>query len=176
MVKVASYNCNSVRANSANVQNIMDSADIVCLQELMLCKSDLQFLSELNKEFDNAAFVRDRESEGIVEGRPSRGVSILWRKSLSRYVSPVMVDDSLIGVTLTNSVCKILLLNVYFPCDMQTFEALDNYRLMLAKVEAVILENSFTDVILVGDFNADPSKGRFGKSCPILLNPYLLKF
>ena len=77
MVKIASYNCNSVRANSVNVQNIMDKADIVCLQELMLCKNDLPFLSELNREFDNVAFVRDRESEGTVAGRPYYCVSIL---------------------------------------------------------------------------------------------------
>ena len=107
MVRIASYNCNSVRANSANVQNIMDIADIVCLQELMLCKSDLQFLDELNKDFDNAAFVIDRESEGITEGRPCRGVSVLWRKSLSKYVSPVLIDDSIIGIILTNNRSKI---------------------------------------------------------------------
>ena len=102
MVKIASYNCNSVRANSANVQNIMNIAVIVCLQELMLCKKDLQFLNELNRDFENAAFVIDRELEGICEGRPCRGVSILWRKSLSNCVSPVRFNDSIIGIILTN--------------------------------------------------------------------------
>ena len=170
MVKIASFNCNSVRANSLNVQCILDVADIVCLQEIMLCKSDLHFLNELNKDFDNVAFVMDRESEGIIEGRPSRGVSILWRKSLSKYVSPVIVDDSTIGIIITNNMYRILILNVYFPCDLQTFEALDNYRLMLAKVKSVILENSFSDIILMGDFNADPRKGRFWKELCVLIN------
>ena len=175
MVKIASYNCNSVRANCVNVQSIMNVADIVCLQELMLCRSDLYFLNELNKDFDNAAFVMDRESEGIIEGRPCRGVSILWRKSLSKYVSPVIIDDSVIGIIITNNMSKILLLNVYFPCDLQTFEALDNYRLMLAKVQAVILENSFSDIILMGDFNADPRKGRFWKELCVLIDSLSLK-
>ena len=175
MVRIASYNCNSVRANCVNVQSIMEVTDIVCLQELMLCKSDLQFLNELNKDFDNAAFVMDRESEGIIEGRPCRGVSIMWRKSLSKYVSPVIIDDSIIGIIITNNMSRILLLNVYFPCDLQTFEAIDNYRLMLAKVKAVILENNFSDIILMGDFNADPRKGRFWKELCVLINYFSLK-
>ena len=161
MIKITSYNCNSVRNNFENVRNLLSNFDIICLQELMLCKSDLHLLNELNVDFENVAFVKDREAEGIVEGRPSRGVAIFWRKTLSHTISPLIVDDSIIGIIISSGTSKILLMNVYLPCDYQTFDALDNYRCMLAKLEVVIRDQNIPGVIIAGDFNADPFKGRF---------------
>ena len=80
-VTISSYNCNSLRSNIHNVHNILENADIICLQELMLCRSDLHILNELNDDFENISYVLDREAEGIVEGRPTKGVAILWRKT-----------------------------------------------------------------------------------------------
>ena len=125
-VTISSYNCNSLRSNIYNVHNILENADIICLQELMLCKSDLHILNELNDNFENISYVLDREAEGIVEGRPTKGVAILWNKSLSSFVSPVMIDDSMIGILLSNNGCRVLLLNVYLPCDYQNNDALEN--------------------------------------------------
>ena len=161
MIKVASYNCNSVRCHFENVRNILCDVDIIFLQELQLCKSDLLMLIDLNNDFENISFVQDREAEGIIEGRPTKGVAILWRKNLSSFISPLIIDDSMIAIIISNMKKKILLLNVYMPCDLQTAEALENYRCMLSKVEVVIREQNVTDLIIAGDFNADPKKGRF---------------
>ena len=70
MINITSCNCNSVRSNLGNIQNIMKDSDVICLQELMLHKSDLHILDEINADFENIAFVKDRESQNIVEGRP----------------------------------------------------------------------------------------------------------
>ena len=79
----------------------------------MLSKSDLPLLYDFSRDFDHSVYVRDRESEGINEGRPSRGVAIFWRKYLSSVISPLVIDDSLIGITLTDSNNdKILFLKV----------------------------------------------------------------
>ena len=161
MVKIASYNCNSIRCHFENVRNILCDVDILFLQELQLFKSDLLVLNDLNDDFENISFVYDREVEGIVEGRPTKGVAILWRKNLSSFISPIVIDDSMIAITISNMKMKILLLNVYMPCDLQTSEALENYRCMLSKVDVVIREQNVTDLIIAGDFNADPKKGRF---------------
>ena len=101
-IRFCSYNCNSVRANFENVRDVMSDCDIIFLQEILLCKSDLHILDELNDDFQKIAYVQDRESVGIVEGRPTRGVAILWRKSLSHYVTPLLIDDSVIGIILSN--------------------------------------------------------------------------
>ena len=161
MVKVVSFNCNSVRSRAENVKALLKENYVICLQEILLCKSDLNILNDFNDDFYNVAFVEDRESLDINEGRPARGVAIFYRKSLSAYVTPLLIDDSVIGLVFSKDNEKILLLNVYCPCDKQTADALHEYRCMLEKLRVVVLENSVNSVILVGDFNADPKKGRF---------------
>ena len=166
MVKCMSYNCNSIRNNSEIVKGLLEKTDILFLQEIMLCKSDLGLLNDFNEEFECIGYVRDRESEGINEGRPCKGVAIYWRRSLSPYVDPLVIDDSLIGLILTNPkdcYSKSLFINVYLPCDTQTAGAFDEYRSSLAQLESVVREQNFNNLILVGDFNADPFKGRFWK-------------
>ena len=166
MAKIVSYNCNSIRNNIETVRSLLSSADIVVLQELMLCMDDLPLLNDIDVNFDNTAMVEDRDLEGISEGRPSRGVAIFWRKKLSHCVKPVLISDSVIGVILSGEVGEVLLINTYMPCDLQTLDALDKYRQMLATLETVIREQNINNVIVIGDFNADPRKGRFWKELP----------
>ena len=75
MVNIVSYNCNSVRNNADIVKSLFIDSDIVMLQELMLEKRDLCILNDFSKDFKHIAFVKDREMDGICEGRPSRGVA-----------------------------------------------------------------------------------------------------
>ena len=161
MLKIASYNCNSVRKNSENVKNLLNANDIVCLQELLLSRSDLPVLNDFDENFNNIALVEDRETEGINEGRPSRGVAIFWRKCFTSSVTPILIDDRVIGLCLNSDTVKILLLNVYLPCDKQNLEAIHEYRSALANLKCIINEQNIDHVLLIGDFNADPFKGRF---------------
>ena len=163
MVQFVSYNCNSVRNNSEIVKAILKNSDILFLQELMLSKSDLPLLHDFDDDFRNVAFVRDRESEGINEGRPTRGVAIFYRKELASFITPVLVDDSVIGIVLEYNNHKFLFMNVYLPCDLQNSDALDKYRNALASLQAIVREQNINDVVIVGDMNADPFKGRFWK-------------
>ena len=163
MVICATYNCNSVRNNSEIVKDLLGSVDISFLQEIMLSRNDVGILNQFNPNFENTAFVSDKDNAGINEGRPSAGVAIFWRRNLSPFVKPMNCNDSLIGIIFDNRKDKILILNVYLPCDYQNFDALDKYRHALANMEPVIRERNINDVIVVGDFNADPSKGRFWK-------------
>ena len=158
-----SYNYNSVRINSEIVKAILKDSDILFLQELMLTKSDLPLLQDFDDDFRNVAFVRDRESEGIIEGRPTRGVAIFYRKYLASFITPVLVDDSIIGIVLERNKHKFLFLNVYLPCDLQNSDALDKYRNALASLQVIVREQNIRDVVIAGDFNADPFKGRFWK-------------
>ena len=163
MVRIATYNCNSVRNNSEIVKSLLLNVDILFLQELMLEKRDLGILHDFNVDFKHVAYVNDRESEGICEGRPSKGVAIFWRSHLSPFISPILVNDSIIGILVKTVDFKLLLLNVYLPCDKQTSMAIEDFKCALADIEVVIKESSVNQVILAGDFNADPSKGRFWK-------------
>ena len=61
MVRIASFNCNSVRKNVEYVKTLLEENDIICLQELMLCKSDLSILNGFNDNFNNIAFHAKRK-------------------------------------------------------------------------------------------------------------------
>ena len=161
MLRCVTYNCNSIRNNSEIVKHLLSSSDIVFLQEIMLNKSDLPLLNDFHKEFMHIADVKDRESEGISEGRPSKGVAIFWKKHLSSLITPVMINDYMIGIILKSGDSKILLLNAYMPCDKQTVDSLDAYRNAIAIMESVVKEHNINNVVIAGDFNADPNKGRF---------------
>ena len=161
MLKCASYNCNSIRNNAEIVKSLLDSFDIVFIQELMLNKSDLSLLNDFHEDFRHIAFVKDREAEGINEGRPSRGVAIFWRQDLSSIISPVFIDDSIIGIVLIIDNVKYLFLNVYLPYDQRNSQSLDRYRNALALLQVIVEEQGISNVFILGDFNADPHKGRF---------------
>ena len=163
MLRCATYNCNSIRNNAEIVKNILGNVDILFLQEIMLNKSDLDILNHFDNTFDHEAYVKDRETLGINEGRPTAGVAIFWKRNLSLNVSTLIINDSLIGIKLDNGKEKILLLNVYLPCDLQNIHALDKYRHSLAELKIVIDEENISKFVILGDFNADPSKGRFWK-------------
>ena len=163
MINCVSYNCNSVRNNVSNVRNLTLEYDIILLQELMLLKDDLSFLKTINETFDCIACVEDRSCEGIIEGRPSKGVAIMWKKSFSPIISPVYCNDRIIAVVVTAGMDKYLAVNVYLPCDKQNEDSLDEYRHSLAIIENLVVEQSINKLILGGDFNADLNKGRFGQ-------------
>ena len=75
----------------------------------------------------------------------------------------ITCNDSLIGIMLHNGKDKILLLNVYLPCDYQNFDDLYKYRHTLANMESVFREQIINYVIVVGDFNVDLLEGCFWK-------------
>ena len=161
MVHCVSFNCNSIRKNTEIVKTLLKKADILCLQEIMLTKDDLGILNQFNSEFEHVAFVNEREVVGICEGRPTAGVAIFWRRKFSHFIKTITIDDSIIGILLNNGNNKVLIMNVYLPCDYQNMDALDRYRSALAKLESVIREQNVNDFMVIGDFNADPFKGRF---------------
>ena len=164
MIKCVSYNCNSIRNNSEIVKLLLGANDIVCLQELMLLKSDLPYLNCLDENFDHIACVADRESEGIVEGRPKKGVAIFWRKSLSCKITPIKIDDSCIAIKISNGLEDVILFDVYLPCDKQTPDALHEYRDFLGKLTCLISEQDVNKVVITCDFNADPYRAVFGRN------------
>ena len=127
MVKCVSYNCNSIRNNSEIVKTLLQSSDVLFLQEIMLNRADLSMLNDFDQNFKQVTFVKDRDAEGINEGRPSRGVAIFWRRDLPANISPILINDFIIGIVLENGNDKFLFLNVYLPTDLQNFDSLDNY-------------------------------------------------
>ena len=174
MISVASYNCNSIRNNVHTVKQLSRNNHFVALQELMLLEDDLSFLSSIDIDMHYTAYVKDDIRNGINTGRPSKGVAIFWKSAFSS-ITPIQINEWLIGVVFNSNIGSTLLLNVYLPYDNHDTDSLDNYRNALGIIEAVIDENNVCNLCIVGDFNADPHKGRFWNELSLLVNNYNLK-
>ena len=160
-LKVTSYNCNSLRKQVDLVRELMTYNDVILLQEIILTNDDLDVLSSINSEFDFSVTPSTCNLDNVSGGRPKGGLAVYWRKSLSSVIRPVLYDNNMMGVKVLQSSESLLLLNVYFPFENHSVESLNLYNDMLASVASVVLGSDSDKVIICGDFNADPYKGRF---------------
>ena len=94
--------------------------------------------------------------QGVIEGRPYGGLAVLWRKTLSPYVT-IDKDQSeprLLGMHLRTSAdaSPLYFVNTYMPfqCDAHY----DLFLELLGKIAAHIEDAGSTLIALVGDFNA----------------------
>ena len=55
------------------------------------------------------------------------------------------------------------LLNVYMPCDYRDQESLLSYKSTLLEISEIIESECTNEIIIIGDLNCDPQKGRFFK-------------
>ena len=159
-VKIKSYNCNSIRRQIDIIRNILRDTDILMLQEIMLYESDLSLLDEINDDFCWAASPSLNIS---CDGRPKGGLAIFWNKNLSNYIQSKIFNSYAMGITINSSNEKYLILNLYLPCDLRSDVSLHEYRNSLAVIHDIINNEDFDSVIIAGDLNADPQKGRFSK-------------
>jgi hypothetical protein len=79
-VRVASYNCRSVKNSIKDVIRLCDEHDIVCLQEHWLPELVLQF--NIHNEFHSISSSAVDITSDILVGRSCGGTAVLYRKSL----------------------------------------------------------------------------------------------
>ena len=75
--------------------------DVIFLQEHWLCEDELNKLKAVNPDFSAFGVSAIDTQSGILSGRLYGGVGILWRKSISKYITVVQYDDKrMIGYKL----------------------------------------------------------------------------
>lgn len=83
-----SYNCRGLRVGQSDgdkarrmvVDSLLENCDILCLQETFLAVQDLDKLNSLNDNFNGAGESTTDLGMGLIKGRISGGVAILWKK------------------------------------------------------------------------------------------------
>ena len=60
-----------------------------------------------------------------------------------------------------NGQIAFCLANIYFPCDDRSTESLVDYQTVLGELQSALENTDVNKFLAVGDFNADPRKGRF---------------
>ena len=72
-----------------------------------------------------------------------------------------MFKIRVMGLSVQTLSHSFVLLNVYLRCDDASLNSLHEFQSNLQDISNFIKEKPFDDILVVGDFNADPLKGRF---------------
>ena len=159
-LKIITFNCQSARANIEIITKLLDECDILFLQETFLTDVNKDILENINPEFSLAQTLAVRKIDQFY-GRASGGLAIFWRKGYNLKVFPLYFNNRCMGIRLEFGEVKYLLINVYLNCDYRSTDSLIEYKDNLAYIANCMNEECFDEVIVAGDFNCDPEKGRF---------------
>ena len=159
-LNIVNYNCRGIKSSIPLQWKMCESNDIILHQETMLCSHNPDMIRTIHSDFYAGGRSSINSHDFILTGRPHGGLAVLWRKTLG-YIKTKKYSDRIYGIELTGSE-KLLILNVYLPCENNSFESLDNFRQVLGNISAVIQDSSTNEVIVMGDFNPD-FQCRFGE-------------
>ena len=160
-LSIISYNCRSANSNGVIISDLLKKCDILCMQETLVDDNNSHLLDTLDNRFISAYVPSNRKPDCFV-GRSSGGLAILWKPLTEVRFQPITFNSRIMGLRmlLPNDV-TYLIINIYCICDYGTVDSLIEYKSTLADLQNILDSESFHDVIICGDLNADPSKGRF---------------
>ena len=172
-LKVTSFNCQSFESNLEIICEIVRSCDVLLLQETFLTEDFSNNLKKLGDEFEFIATPATRNPLCFT-GRASGGLAIVYKKIYSRFIQPFFQSDRIMGIYFKFADMNYLLLNVYLPCDYGNTEAVCSYKSYLAELSIICNMRTFDEIVIAGDFNCDPTKGRFYRELSSLISTHSL--
>ena len=157
---ISSFNCQNYKTSTEYISSLFNETDIIALQETWLMPNELNLPSILNDDVDAFSVSAMNISEKLHVGRPFGGISFIWKKNISKFVSIRTYNDSrILGLSLSFQAKSILLLNVYFPTTGPDGD--DEFSHYIGKITSIIAECDEENVCVIGDFNASPGSARF---------------
>ena len=130
---------------------------------------ELHLLTSIDNEFYARGLSAMDSTTNVLRGRPHGGTAILWRKNLSGCKIIETDDCRLMCFEYVTNSNVILFINVYIPCDIK--DNLDEFLYYLAKINSIIEDHPSSHSCIIGDFNANITKG-----CKSLFGKELVQF
>ena len=165
---ISSYNSTGFGlSQQAYIETLSLFSDIVCIQEHFLLDAGDKKHSNTDKirkkfsnNFDMYIVPAFKSNNNVKRGRGSGGLATMWRKSLTKYVSRLSVDNYRIQATIFKFPSgKLLLLHTYFMCDPQCNNFNDGQLLaLLDDIHGVIQLSECSNIMWTGDVNSDFSR------------------
>ena len=160
-IKVCSYNCRGLKIHrnnnsvcNFNVETILQSYDVVLLQETLLFKEELPLLNNFNELFHGTGEAACSLSDNKRSGRPYGGVCVLWRKSIESVITELKFSlDWLVGINIKTNNSNITILCVYLPYCSAENE--DDFLSKLSTIYDIITDTECENILVAGDFNAN---------------------
>lgn len=159
-LNIVSFNCNSIRRKVDIIRELMNDADILLCQEIILLNDDISFIDSLSDDFKSYSVPSIKINGDNLDGRPSGGLTLFWRKSLNINVNIICSNSHFIIANIIYSDKVFSITNVYLPCDDRSNDIIFRYEQLLGEIQAVLDGNNISSFVLMGDFNADPNRGR----------------
>ena len=155
-LKLCSFNCKGFNISKVKrISELMKSCDTLMLQGTWYLQS---IVGKLNKYFVdlNTYEISSVNDNVLLSGRPHRGCSFLYKKSLSSSIEPIEIGCNCICcVKIFTSVVTAYLSNVYMPCDTSNNLFLQQNNEVLSHISTNIHYNYLNHGIVAGDLNTD---------------------
>ena len=132
-LRIITFNCNSMKKNIDVIRTLLNDCDVLCLQETLIYDNDDCYLDRIDNRF-NFTLSPCTSANVIAAGRPKGGLITFWRKTLNSHVEPVINSQRYLGIKLSSTVSKYLILNVYMPYDNGSIENVVTYREVLSEI------------------------------------------
>ena len=158
-VAIASWNMGcAYDASIPYVNELLKTADILCLSEHALYPCELYKLNYINQSFTSLSkSSRTLKDEKFGFARDNGGCAILWNKKLDNFIRPLpnLGSDRICVIEVTNDKSeKVYIIGVYLPymgCKIA------NYREEIDCLGAICQELYGNTVLIIGDWNAQYS-------------------
>ena len=166
-LRIASYNCFSIRRKINAVRDLLESHDILLCQETILCEEDCGILLNINPDF-RVFYTPSSPPAFSSDGRPEGGMCMFLRRALDLNLHIMSETKNYCLAKLFNRSQETYIFNIYSPTDNRSDDCLILFQNVLGEIQSLINDIDSSNLILVGDFNSDWNRGRFW--------PYLAKF
>ena len=161
--RILSFNCEGVKNCMSYLSNLLKDTDcdILCLQETWTLDNTIDILGSIHNNYDFTG-ISGVSNDHLLRGRPSGGVEILIKKTLSKYFTFVKSPCkriSAIKIKCANNF-SCLLVNVYFPCDNYSNTTVsDMYIECIDHLQSLFNNSECNSFICTGDFNTSFERG-----------------
>ena len=121
-LKFITYNCRGLPRDRnslllrPDIMSVFADAHIVAFQETWLSKQNLSCINSLHESFVGSGVSKVDETAGLVQGRYSGGVAIMWRKEFCNHIKIIELDsDWCMAVEINMGSVKFVIFNIYMP-------------------------------------------------------------
>lgn len=172
-LKLCTYNCCSLKKNIEMVRNLTSLGyDIIFLQETFVTDDKLGILDYVDENYDCVGVGATYSDKSVLSaaGRPEGGMAILWKKDLHMKINKVSLEKNIMVFNITFFGYNVVFINVYLNSHVWEASTLNRYLETLSRIEHFISSLQYDNIILLGDFNADPFSGRTWRNLSEFMN------
>ena len=151
-----SFNCNGFSNGLSYLPMLLNSFDVIFLQEHWFSVSEL---GKLNFDGFITSVISGFDDSVLLQGRPFGGCAILYCQNLVSSIKQLQTCSRRFCAGSINACgCICLLINLYLPTDYHSADATERFKDILGEIAGFISSTAHHFVVVGGDWNIDVIK------------------